>query len=424
MSNSPSASSIPPTIRPAFAATIGLDWADQRHAICIRHHDTGQREVITLAHQPAELEAWITQLRSRHHGRRVALAVEHGRSAVLYALLEHQDFITLFPVPPQAIHAYRQAVRTTSGAKSDLADAELIEDYLHRHGDALRSWCQQDDTTRLLQGLTERRRHLVDERTRLTNAMLAEIKLAYPVVTAIFDQLGSPAALAFLRRWPTLPSLLKASRQTLRKFFIAQHWRNNKSLEEKLDLIAAARPLVTDAVILQLAHTGIQNCAARLRALLPLIDSLQEQISTAYARHPSSAIFDTLPGAGPALAPRLAALFGTDKERWPDARSLQVFTGIAPCTQQSGKTRVVSKRWACPDFLRQTLHEFARLSTVKCAWAKAHVETQRQRGKSYHTAVRSLAFKWLRILWRMWHDHLPYCEATFTAAQKHRGLHA
>jgi hypothetical protein len=286
----------------SFAATIGLDWADRQHALCLRHSD-GSLEHLTLAHQPAELEAWITRLRSRYPAQRVALALEQGRNALLYSLLEHQDFITLFPVPPQAVHAYRIAVRTTSGAKSDPADAALIEDYLHRHRDALRPWLQQDDTTRLLQGLTERRRRLVDERTRLTNSLLADLKLAYPVIAEVFDQLGSPAALAFLHRWPTLESLRKVTRQTLLKFFTDQHWRNRKALEAKLDLIATARPLLTDAVVLRLATTGIAATTAQLRALLPLISSLEEEISQAYASHPSSAIFETLPGAGRALAP-------------------------------------------------------------------------------------------------------------------------
>jgi len=46
--------------------------------------------------------------------------------------------------------------------------------------------------------------------------------------------------------------------------------------------------------------------------------------------HPDAAIFASLPGAGPTFAPRLLAVFGSNRERWPDAASLQQYLGVAP----------------------------------------------------------------------------------------------
>ncbi|MCX6928421.1 MAG: transposase, partial [Verrucomicrobia bacterium] len=77
-----------------------------------------------------------------------------------------------------------------------------------------------------------------------------------------------------------------------------------------------------------------------------------------------------LPGAGPALAPRLLAFFGTDRSRYAAALNVQSFTGVAPVTKSSGKSRVVYARAACPKFDRQTFHEFSRLSVSKCQWAR------------------------------------------------------
>lgn len=42
-------------------------------------------------------------------------------------------------------------------------------------------------------------------------------------------------------------------------------------------------------------------------------------------------------------------------------------------------------------------------------------------GCSHHTAVRALAFKWQRIIWRCWQDRRPYDEATYQAGLKQRG---
>jgi hypothetical protein len=92
---------------------------------------------------------------------------------------------------------------------------------------------------------------------------------------------------------------------------------------------------------------------------------------------------------------------------------MQTFSGIAPVTKRSGKSRSVVRRWACPDFLRQTFHEFARCSVAHSAWAAAYYRMQRDRGKKHHAAIRALAFKWIRILYACWKGHSLYNEFTY-----------
>jgi hypothetical protein len=77
-------------------------------------------------------------------------------------------------------------------------------------------------------------------------------------------------------------------------------------------------------------------------------------------------------------------------------------------------------RLACPKFLRQTFHEFANASRKKSRWARAYYEQQRQRGASHHAAVRALAYKWIRVLYRCWKDRTPYDEQVYVKAlQRH-----
>ena len=45
---------------------------------------------------------------------------------------------------------------------------------------------------------------------------------------------------------------------------------------------------------------------------------------------------------------------------------------------------------------------------------------QLARGKKHHTAIRALAYKWIRILYRCWKDRLPYVESCHVEAQKQR----
>ena len=135
--------------------------------------------------------------------------------------------------------------------------------------------------------------------------------------------------------------------------------------------------------------------------------------------HPDFALFNALPGAGPVFAPRLLVAFREQRYRCAD--DLQKYAGIAPVTERSGKTSWVHWRWACPTFLRQTFVEWASQSIQHSFWAHAYYQQQRARGNSHQAAVRGLAFKWLRILFRCWQDRVPYDESRYLQALRRRG---
>ena len=78
-------------------------------------------------------------------------------------------------------------------------------------------------------------------------------------------------------------------------------------------------------------------------------------------------------------------------------------------------------RWAAPKFVRQSFHEFAAFSTRKSVWARAYYEQHRAKGKPHHRAVRAVAFKWIRILFRCWQDGTPYDEGHYLQALARRG---
>ena len=113
------------------------------------------------------------------------------------------------------------------------------------------------------------------------------------------------------------------------------------------------------------------------------------------------------------MAPRLLAAMGIQRERYSSAQELQAFSGIAPVMEQSGKSKSVHSRWRCPKFLRQSFHEWAGHSIRFCPWARAFYQQQRTRGKRHHAATRSLAFKWMRILFRCWQDRVPLVKVGF-----------
>ena len=113
----------------------------------------------------------------------------------------------------------------------------------------------------------------------------------------------------------------------------------------------------------------IRSCSTAVVALIRILREVRnaircydEQIENLAHEHPDFAIFDSLPGAGQALVPRLIAALGTQRERYSNAGELQAYCGIAPVLASSGKMYWVHWRWACPKFLRQTFHEWAGIS--------------------------------------------------------------
>jgi hypothetical protein len=100
---------------------------------------------------------------------------------------------------------------------------------------------------------------------------------------------------------------------------------------------------------------------------------------------------------------------------------VQQYAGIAPVTERSGKKNWVHWRWQCPTFLRQTFVEWAGQTIKKSLWAGAYYRQQRAKGSSYQAAVRALAFKWIRILYRCWQTGQPYDESACLNALRRRG---
>jgi transposase len=116
----------------------------------------------------------------------------------------------------------------------------------------------------------------------------------------------------------------------------------------------------------------------------------------------------------------LLVAFGTDRARYPDAASLQKYAGVAPVKVKSGHQLWIHWRWNASIFLRQTFVEWAGQTVPKCAWAKAYYLQQKRTGKNHQAILRALAFKWIRILWRCWHDGVPYDEARYVTALQQR----
>jgi hypothetical protein len=266
------------------------------------------------------------------------------------------------------------------------------------------------------------RRKTVDLRTSHIQALQASLKEYFPQALDILSgNVSSRLAHDFLKKWPHFWAFQQAKPSTVKRFFYAHNVRSPELIGKLLQVALNSQPLTTDVAIVESGARLSQMHTQLIQSLNRSIEGYDQQIEKVFHDHSEAKLFTGLPGAGPALAPRLLVAFGTDRSRYETAQNVQRFSGIAPVTRTSGKTRVVYARCACPKFVRQTFHEFARLSTTKSQWARNYVDYYTEKGKKYHTIIRALAFKWIRILFRCWKSRTAYDETKYIEMLRKRG---
>lgn len=402
-----------------YAALVGLDWGDKEHAFALRLAAADSTETGTIEATAEALHEWLDQLEQRIGGGKIAIAIESGRASVVHALVAHPQ-LEVYPVNPATSARFRKAF-TLSGAKDDGPDAGVLLTLLARHRDQLTRLELDGAQTRELAALVSARRAAVDQRTQCSNQLRGVLKSYFPqALVLVGDELASPLALDFLSRWPELAVAQKARPASVRGFYARHNVRRPELITARLAILAKARALTTDRAVIEPALLQVKMLVAMLRVQQAHIAAFAERITAVFAAHPRAAFFRELPGAGPTLAPRLLVAFGDRLERYPDASSLQKYGGVAPVREKSGRQIWTHWRWQAPKFLRQTFVEWAGQTVVYCEWANAYYHQQRRAGKAHQAILRALAFKWLRILWRCWHDGVPYDEARYLRALQQR----
>jgi transposase len=401
-----------------FAAFVAIDWADQKHAWKLQGGGLSAREAGEIDHTPEAMDVWASKLRLRFGGRPIAVALEQSRGPLVFMLTKY-DHLVIFPVHPATLANYRKSFRP-SGAKDDPSDAGFLLDVLILHRDKLRRLNPDTPETRTLQFLVEERRKLVQEKTRYSNRLTSHLKMYFPQVLDWFDEIGSKIVAEFLERWPNLDKLQRARSATIERFFIDHNSRKTESIASRLEQIRKAVPATTDVAVLASGSAAVVAWAGLLKQLIAAIAVYDDKIDALAREHPDYKLVRSFPGVGPVLAPRLIAALGSQRDRYQTAHQIQCYSGIAPVIASSGKQRWIHWRWSCQKFLRQTFHEWALHSIAYSTWAREYYEQQRAKGKGRNTIIRSLAFKWIRILFRCWKNHTPYDEAIHQRAVEAR----
>lgn len=391
-----------------YAFFVGIDWADRKHDVAIVS-EHGKLESLTVVEHSAEaIDVFISELLHQAQGRPIAIILEQSKGALINALVLREN-VFLFPINPKQLAAYRESFQATR-AKNDKRDAQLLARLLfERHG-SLHPWKPDDEQTRMLNRLCQSRRQWVEERTRVGQKLLDLVKCYFPALFCLTDNrlYNCPLLLKLLSKWPDPRVLKRQHPQTLQAVFEEFGYKNPEQRDELIKAIKDAKLYTKDVTLLECAALDAQYLAKQLNALQSTIAKLDTKIEKIMAEHPDAELFQSLRGAGPALAPRLLTAFGTDRDKFDKAEDIACYSGIAPVTRQSGKSCSVSRRRACNKYQLQTFHEFAGAAAKWCPWSKAFYNMWKAKGMKRHAILRKLAYKWIRILFRCWKTRTPY----------------
>jgi hypothetical protein len=385
---------------------LGVDWADQSHAVVGMDEDGTKIAAHSVSHTAEGFSAWGRELDEwRAQAIELWAAIERPDGRVVDFLLDHG--VVVYPVNPKALDRARDRFRQ-SGAKSDPFDAWVLADLLRTDHAQLRALQPSSEAAQELKLLAEDCQRHIRQQTRLVNQLTATLKAYYPRALEVAE-LTAVLAREFLQAYPT-PEAVTALTERRWQRWARTHRLSETRTRELWDVLQRPQ-LPVPAHVVRAKARLMQSLVAQLLPVVAAVAQYRKAIDDFFASMPAAQWMRTLPiGKHGITAPTLWARLGDAPGRWESFRHLQAQAGTVPVTKRSGKQRVVQFRFACDKALRYVVDQVAYLSLLSSTWARAYYDQQRERGHSHRQALRALGAKWLKIIFVMWQRQVPYDE--------------
>jgi len=395
---------------------VGIDWASEEHAVCVLDPGGIKVRSFTVAHSRDGIERLTKRLAELGAAVSVPVAIERPDGRLVDALLEAGHPVA--PVQPNAIKAWRDG-EVLSGAKSDPGDAELIAEYLRLRAHRLRVLQPFSDETRALRAVVRARDELVGHRVAAHNQLEACLDASWPGAKAIFSDVTTDIALAFLERYPTQASARGLGERRLAGFLVKHGYCGRRPAAELLERLRDAPEGIVAGAESEARRDAVLGHVRVLRSLNASIKQLTRSVVAHLGEHPDNEIFTSLPRSGQVNAAQMLAEWGDCREAYETPEAVCALAGLAPVTKKSGKHEAVAFRWACNTRFRQAVTTFADNSRHASPWAADVYQRAVARGCDHPHAVRILARAWVRVIWRCWIDQVPYDPTRHGGAVRH-----
>jgi len=390
---------------PAPHHFAGIDWASDKHDLCVLDPAGKVCLHLCIRHTAEGLAELIRALDRFGPRAQLPIAIERPSGLLVDTLVEAG--FPVVPIHPNALKATRPRYSAAQG-KSDPGDAFILADVLRTDGHRFRSLRAPSDQTRALRAAVRTRDDLVATRVQLANQLRSLLDSFWPGAVAIFADIDSPIALAFLDDFPSPESATRLGEKRLDRFLKRHAYCGRRSPAELLARLRAAPQGKAAALESETKGQLVRALVAVLWPLVRQIRDLAGLIDAHLQQHPDGPILQSFPRTGSVNAAQILAELGDDRLRFDSFEQLAAEGGVAPVTHASGKHRGVSARFACNKRLRQALTTWADNSRHASPWAASVYRQARARGCDHPHTIRILARAWTRVLWRCWHDHTTY----------------
>jgi transposase len=393
----------------------GIDWAAETHAVCVTDTAGKIAAEFTIEHSADGIAVLLRRLARFGDAGGLPVAIERPDGRLVDLLLEAGHPVV--PVKPNAIKTWRDG-EVLSGAKSDAGDAVVIAGYLRLRAHKLRVTAPYSDQTRALRSVVRTRGDLVEMRVAATNQLPALLDAHWPGARVIFADVESPVSLAFLTRYPTPAAAAHLGEKRMAAFCASHGYSGRRSAAELLARLRHAPAGAAGEALSGALRDAVLAAVGVLTALNTPVKNLDRSIAAHLGEHPDGAIFTSLPRSGQVNAAQVLAEWGDCRQAYEHPGSVAALAGCTPVTRESGKHRAVHFRWACNKRFRVAITTFADNSRHASPWAAKIYHNARASGKNHPHAIRILARAWIRVIWRCWHDGIPYDPARHGAASR------
>src|SRR5947207_11625565 len=223
----------------AMRFSVGIDWASAAHAVCILDQTGRVHWQGSVPHTADGLAALLARLRRFRRRGPLRVALERPSGLLVDTLVAAG--LEVVPIHPNALKASRPRY-SAAGGKSDPGDAFILADLLRTDGHRFPALRPPSDDTRALRALVRGRDDLVAQRVAAANQLRALLERFWPGAVAIFADVDSPIALAFLSRYPTAPSAARLGPKRLAHFLVHHAYCGRRSACELLARLQVAPP--------------------------------------------------------------------------------------------------------------------------------------------------------------------------------------
>jgi len=162
-----------------FDLFVGIDWGSESHQVCALDGRGGVLREWSVEHGGAELVALAEQLLELAKGRRVAVAIEVPRGAIVETLLERE--IAVFSVNPRQLDRFRDR-HTVAGAKDDRRDARVLADSVRTDQKSFRRVKVGEPQLVQLRELSRMYEEVRGERVMLANRLREQLHRYFPAL--------------------------------------------------------------------------------------------------------------------------------------------------------------------------------------------------------------------------------------------------